>query len=67
MGYSGDYNLYIKNVEAPDDFTLKLTFDAPRPRFFFDYVVSWADYGMLFYMAEHVWKDVQDAGHVRQL
>jgi peptide/nickel transport system substrate-binding protein len=60
MDYSGDLNIYIKTAEAPDDYTLKLTFTKSSPRFVFDYLVFWADFGIPFNMAEHVWKDVAD-------
>ena len=60
LTYSGDLNKYLANVEATDDLTLKFTFTEASPRFVFDYLVFWADFGIPFYMAEHVWKDVED-------
>jgi len=59
MANSGDYNVYVKTAEAPDDFTFKITFKNPSPRFFIDYMVCWADFGQLW-MPEHVWKDQKD-------
>jgi peptide/nickel transport system substrate-binding protein len=61
LSYSGDLNLYVKEAVAPDDFTLKFTFDQARPRFLFDYCVYWADFGIPLGMAEKVWKDQKEA------
>ena len=60
MAYSGDLNIYIASAEATDDLTLKLSFTAPSPRFVFDYLVFWADFGIPFNMAEHVWREAED-------
>ena len=60
MAYSGDLNIYVKEASAPDDFTFRLAFKKPSPRFHFDYMVFWADFGIPFGMAEHVWKDQKE-------
>lgn len=60
MAYSGDLNIYVDKAEAVDDQTIKLTFKKPSPRFQFSYLVFWADFGIPFNMAEHVWKDQAD-------
>jgi len=60
MAYSGDLNKYLEKAEAPDDYTLRLTFKDPSPRFIFDYMIFWADFGIPTCCAEHVWKDVKD-------
>lgn len=62
LNFSGDLNIYIANAEVVDNQTVKLTFNNPSPRFQFDYLVFWADFGIPFIMAEHVWKDQADPG-----
>jgi peptide/nickel transport system substrate-binding protein len=60
MAYSGDLNIYVASAEATDDLTLKLTFNNPSPRFVFDYLVFWADFGIPFNAPAHIWKDAED-------
>jgi peptide/nickel transport system substrate-binding protein len=60
MTSSGDLNIFCKTIEAPDDYTLRITFNKPSPRFMFDYLTFWADFGISNICAEHVWKDVED-------
>ena len=60
LAYSGDLNIYVAAAEAVDAQTIKITFNKPSPRFVFDYLVFWADFGIPFNMAEHIWKDVAD-------
>jgi peptide/nickel transport system substrate-binding protein len=60
MKNSGDLNIYVDKAEVVDNLTVKLTFKKSSPRFQFSYLVFWADFGIPFNMAEHVWKDQAD-------
>jgi peptide/nickel transport system substrate-binding protein len=50
---------WVKEVQALDDYTLKVTFLKPNPRFFFDYLTFKFDTGQPI-IPEHVFKDVED-------
>lgn len=49
----------VASAEAIDDLTVKFMFNGPRPRFFFDLLVSKFDTG-LYWVPEHIFKDVED-------
>lgn len=51
------YQTFIKEAEAVDDLTVKITFNAPAPRFHDEVMVAKGD-SATFIVPEHIWKDV---------
>ena len=56
---SGRGAQWVKEVTAPDDFTVKIAFNSPQPRFYFDYLTFKFDTG-IYIVPEHIYKDVED-------
>ncbi len=56
---SGRVAQWVKEATAPDDFTVKIVFNTPQPRFFFDYLTFKFDTGV-YIVPEHIYKDVED-------
>jgi peptide/nickel transport system substrate-binding protein len=54
--WASDMKLWIKEVTAPDDFTVKITLNSPNPRFMFQYLMWHQDAGFPI-VAEHSFKD----------
>jgi peptide/nickel transport system substrate-binding protein len=52
---------WIKTCTAPDDFTVKIAFNTPQPRFFFDYLTFKFDTGQ-YIVPEHIYKPIMDKG-----
>jgi peptide/nickel transport system substrate-binding protein len=51
------YQTFVKQAEAIDDLTVKITFNAPAPRFHDEVMVAKGD-SATFIVPEHIWKDV---------
>jgi len=49
----------VKEATAPDDFTVKIVFNVPSPRFFHERMTSKGDVGT-YWVPEHVYKNVED-------
>ena len=47
---------FVKEAEAVDDLTVKITFNAPAPRFHSEVIVAKGD-SATFVVPEHIWKD----------
>jgi len=60
LGFHGDLKPYIKKASAPDDYTFLIEFLDSAPRFFFEYMVFWADFGIPFMAAKHIWEKADD-------
>ena len=56
---SGRVKEWVKEATAPDDFTAKIVFNTPQPRFYFDYLTFKFDTGV-YIVPEHIYKDVED-------
>ena len=56
---SGRVKEWVKEATAPDDFTVKIVFNTPQPRFYFDYLTFKFDTG-IYIVPEHIYKDVED-------
>ena len=54
----GIYKTFVKEAEAVDDLTVKITFNAPSPRFHNEVIVAKGD-SATFIVPEHIWKDVE--------
>ena len=52
----GVYQTFIKEAEAVDDLTVKITFNAPSPRFHDEVVAAKGD-SATFIVPQHVWED----------
>ena len=50
---------WVKEAVAADDYTCKITFSKPNPRFFYDYLSFKFDTGD-YLVPEHIFKDVED-------
>jgi len=50
---------WVKEVKALDDYTVKITFLAPNPRFYFEILTFKFDTGQ-YMIPEHIFKDVAD-------
>ncbi len=50
------YKTFIKQAEAVDDLTVKITFNFPAPRFHSEVIVAKGD-SATFIVPEHIWKD----------
>ena len=50
---------WVEEVTAVDDFTCKIKFFTPQPRFYFDYLTFKFDTG-IYIIPEHIFKDVED-------
>ena len=50
---------WVKEVKALDDYTVKITFVKPNPRFFFEILTFKFDTGQ-YMIPEHIFKDVED-------
>jgi len=50
---------HVKEIKAPDDFTVKITFLKPNPRFYFEILTFKFDTGQ-YMIPEHIFKDVED-------
>ena len=61
LSYGADMKEWVKEAVATDDATAKITFNKPAPRFVFDFLSSKFDTG-IFYVPEHIFKDVEDVG-----
>jgi len=56
---SAYFKQWLKEVTAVDDYTVKITFLKPNPRFFFEYLAFKFDTGQPI-IPEHIFKDVED-------
>jgi len=56
---SAEFAEWVKECTAVDDYTVKLTFTAPNPRFVFCYLSFKFDTGQ-YIVPEHIYKDVDD-------
>ncbi|MBI3971573.1 MAG: ABC transporter substrate-binding protein [Chloroflexi bacterium] len=56
---SADVRDYVASAEAPDDWTVEITFTRPNPRFIFDYLSFKFDTG-IYIMPEHIFSQVDD-------
>lgn len=56
---SGRVKEWVKEATAPDDFTVKIKFNTPQPRFYFDYLTFKFDTG-IYIVPEHIYKDIED-------
>jgi peptide/nickel transport system substrate-binding protein len=61
LSYGADMKEWVKDAQAVDDATVKVTFNKPAPRFVFDFLSSKFDTG-IFYVPEHIFKDIEDVG-----
>ena len=52
----GVYSTFVKEAEVVDDLTVKITFNAPAPRFHDEVVVAKGD-SATFIVPQHVWED----------
>ncbi len=52
---------WVKSTEAPDDYTVKITFVKSNPRFYFDFLTFKFDTG-IYIVPEHIFKDAEDPG-----
>ncbi|MEZ4867356.1 MAG: ABC transporter substrate-binding protein [Caldilineaceae bacterium] len=52
----GIYQTFVKEAEAVDNLTVKITFNAPSPRFHDEVIVAKGD-SATFVVPEHIWKD----------
>ncbi len=59
LSYGGDMKKFVKDAQAVDDQTVKITFVQPAPRFVYDFLTFKFDLGIIF-IPEHVFKDVKD-------
>jgi peptide/nickel transport system substrate-binding protein len=59
LRYSAQVNEWVNEVEAVDDYTVKITFNSPKPRFWDDLMVYKYDEG-IHWVPEHIFKDVED-------
>jgi len=50
---------WVKEVKALDDYTVKITFVKPNPRFYFEYLTFKFDTGQ-YIIPEHIFKDIED-------
>jgi peptide/nickel transport system substrate-binding protein len=58
LSYAKDMNLWVKDAQATDDQTVKITFNKEAPRFVFDFLAWKFDLG-IFMVPEHIFKDVE--------
>jgi len=56
LRYSTDIEKWVKEAQAVDELTVKITLNVPNPRFMFNYLMSHADIG-IWIVPEHIWKD----------
>jgi len=59
LSNSAEVKDWVKDVTAVDDSTVKITFNAPKPRFMFSHLMFKYDTG-IYIIAEHIFKDVKD-------
>jgi peptide/nickel transport system substrate-binding protein len=52
----GIYQTFVKEAEAVDDLTVKITFNSPAPRFHDEVIVAKGD-SATFIVPQHVWQD----------
>jgi peptide/nickel transport system substrate-binding protein len=55
LGWSADMKKWVKEVSAPDDYTVQFTLTDPNPRFIFSYFTFHQDVGV-FIVPEHIFK-----------
>ncbi len=56
---SAEFKTWVKECTATDDYTLKIVFTGPNPRFVFDYLSFKFDTGQ-YIIPEHIFKDIAD-------
>ncbi|HEY66178.1 MAG TPA: ABC transporter substrate-binding protein [Caldilineae bacterium] len=59
LKYSTEMETWVKEATAVDDYTVRIVFNDPNPRFLFRYLTFMFDTGM-YIVPEHVFKDVED-------
>lgn len=59
LQYSPEMRDWVKEITAVNDRTVRVVFNAPNPRFLFDYFTFKFDTGMKI-VPEHIFKDVED-------
>ncbi len=57
MRWSSELALYVEDVTAVDDYTVKFTLTRPNPRFHYYFTVRWNG---VYVMPAHIWKDVEN-------
>jgi peptide/nickel transport system substrate-binding protein len=55
--FSAEMKLYVKDVSAPDKYTVVFNLNEPNPRFHFYFV---SRYNAVYIMAKHVWEQAGD-------
>ncbi|MEZ4675563.1 MAG: ABC transporter substrate-binding protein [Caldilineaceae bacterium] len=61
----GIYQTYIKEAEAIDDLTVKITFNSPAPRFHDEVVVAKGN-SATFIVPKHIWENENWAEYTAQ-
>ncbi len=55
--FSAEMKLYVKDISAPDPYTVVVNLNEPNPRFHFYFT---ARYNAVYMMAKHVWEKADD-------
>jgi peptide/nickel transport system substrate-binding protein len=57
LNFSAEMKLYVKDISAPDKYTVVFNLNEPNPRFHFYFTVR---YNAVYMMAKHVWEKASD-------